>query len=65
MYYKERTGGLDNGMLIVSCSPVSSGGGRMTVCYGIPELLIYAKEAQIFSETEPPDDSKKKQADDK
>ena len=65
MYYKERTGGLDKGMLIVSCSPVSSGGGRMTVCYGIPELLIYAKEAQIFSETEPPDDSKKKQADDK
>ena len=65
IYYKERTGGLDNGMLIVSCSPVSSGGGRMTVCYGIPELLIYAKEAQIFSETEPPDDSKKKQTDDK
>lgn len=56
IYYKERTGGLDKGMLVVSCSPVSSGGGRMTICYGIPELLIYAKEAQIFSETKQPDD---------
>ena len=46
--YEEKTGGLDNGMLIVSCAPIDSGDGRMTVCYDIPELLIYAKEPKLY-----------------
>jgi hypothetical protein len=49
--YKERTGGLDQGIIVVSCSPISAGGGRMTLCYSVPELLIYAKEAKLFTES--------------
>lgn len=52
LYYKERTGGLDKGIIIVSCAPVSSGGGRMTLCYSLPEIVIYAKEAEILTESE-------------
>ena len=51
VYYKERTGGIDQGIMIVSCYPASAGAGRMTLCYSVPELLIYAKEAKLFTES--------------
>ena len=53
--YKERTGGLDNGILIVRCNPVSYGEGRMTKCVGLPKLLIYARERNMNSSKDPVD----------
>lgn len=52
IHYEERTGGIDQGIIVVSCSPTDAAGGRMTLCYSVPELLIYAKESKLFSETE-------------
>jgi len=51
VYYKERTGGIDQGLIVVSCAPVDASAGRMTLCYSVPELLIYAKESQLFRES--------------
>lgn len=46
--YVERTGGIDQGMLVVRCAPISSGDGRVTKCYKKPTLLIYAKERDPY-----------------
>ena len=48
--YMASIGGIDKGLLVVSCAPVTAPRGRATVCYSIPQLLIYAKEADILSE---------------
>lgn len=47
--YSENTGGIKQGFLIVSCAPISTETGRDTVCYSVPELLIYAKEAKTIT----------------
>ena len=46
--YEEKTGGLKNGILIVSCAPTDPGEGRVTLTYDIPEIVIYAKESQLY-----------------
>ena len=46
--YVERTGGIDQGMFVVRCAPITSGDGRMTKCYKKPTLLIYAKERDQY-----------------
>ena len=47
--YEEKTGGLANGILIVSCAPTDPGEGRVTLTYDIPEIVIYAKESQLYT----------------
>ena len=47
--YRERTGGISNGFIVVSAAPESAPSGKMTICYGIPKLIIYAKERYPWS----------------
>jgi hypothetical protein len=47
--YYERTGGLDNGCLIVKLPVTSAAGGLDTQTMGLPTLLIYAKEKKPTS----------------
>ena len=46
--YNERTGGIKDGFIVFHCTPKSTA-GRATVCYGVPTLLIYAKERNPYS----------------
>ena len=55
--YSERTGGIDQGMLVVKCAPASTGDGRMTKCVGLPKLLIYAKEKSMDNSIDPIEES--------
>ena len=50
--YEEPTGGLDNSIIVVSCAPSDAGNGRMTKCYSLPEIVIYAHERQLFKEAD-------------
>lgn len=47
--YEELTGGIKQGFLIVKCTPSSIVAGRMTKCYSLPKLLIYAKERNPYT----------------
>ena len=48
--YEELTGGIKQGFLIVQCCPLYIGHGRMTKCYSLPKLLVYAKERDPYTE---------------
>lgn len=47
--YTQKTGGINQGLLIVRCTPSGDSGGRMTKCYNIPEIIIYAKDVDPYS----------------
>ena len=61
--YKERTGGLNNGLLIVKCCPKSTGDGRVTKCVSLPSLLIYARERSMDFKKEGSFDKGKEKSD--
>ena len=43
----ERTGGIDQGLLVVHCTPIDPGAGRFTKCMSLPSLIIYARERKL------------------
>ena len=51
--YEELTGGIRQGFLVVRCTPSSIQSGRMTKCYSLPKLLIYAKDMNPYTEVNP------------
>ena len=50
--YKQKTGGIKNGLIIARCQVTNTGAGRMTKTYNVPKLIIFAKDIDPFGNSE-------------